>query len=115
MSVTIYHNPRCSKSRETLRLLEEHGVKPEVVEYLKEPPDAEQLTRILDMLALEPRQLMRTGEALYTDNHLDDENLSREELISAMLENPILIQRPIVVVGNQARVGRPPDSVLEIL
>ena len=115
MSTTIYHNPKCSKSREALRLLQERGVDIEVVEYLKTPPDSSKLTGILDLLGLEPRDLMRTGEAAYLDNGLDDENLTREQLIAAMVEFPILIQRPIVVSGNEARIGRPPESVLEIL
>lgn len=115
MQVKIFHNPHCSKSRKTLQLLEERGFQPEVVEYLKTPPDAEQLSRLLDMLGLEPRQLMRTGEAAYRENKLGDESLGRDELITAMVENPILIERPIVVAGGRARIGRPPEAVLEIL
>lgn len=115
MSVTIYHNPRCSKSRQTLKLLQDHGADIEVVEYLKTPPDAEQLARILALLNLEPRELMRTNESAYRENGLDDETLGREELIEAMIRNPILIQRPIVLAGGKARIGRPPESVLEIL
>lgn len=115
MTVVIYHNPRCSKSRQTLRLLREHGVDIEVVEYLKTPPDAGRLERILALLGLEPRQLMRTGEAAYRENNLGDESLGRDELISAMVANPILIERPIVVAGDRARIGRPPESVLDIL
>ncbi|MDZ7842454.1 MAG: arsenate reductase (glutaredoxin) [Gammaproteobacteria bacterium] len=115
MAVTIYHNPRCSKSRQTLQLLRERGIEPDVVEYLETPPDAGELSRILDLLALEPRQLMRTGEAAYRENSLDDKDLGRDELIAAMAANPILIERPIVVAGDRARIGRPPESVLEIL
>lgn len=115
MSVTIYHNPRCSKSRQTLNLLRERAVDVDVVEYLKDPPDAAQLGRILELLGLEPRQLMRTGEAAYKDNNLGDENLGRDALIAAMVANPILIERPIVIAGGKARIGRPPESVLEIL
>lgn len=115
MAVTIYHNPRCSKSRQTLQLVREHGIEPDVVEYLKTPPDAGELSRILDLLGLEPRQLMRTGEAAYGENNLDDTDLDREELLAVMLANPILIERPIVVAGDRARIGRPPESVLEIL
>lgn len=115
MPVTIYHNPRCSKSRETLRLLKQNKVDLEIVDYLKSPPDVTQLTCILGLLGLEPRQLMRAGEAVYKDNNLGDEDLTREELISAMVEHPVLIQRPIVVAGNRACIGRPPESVLEIL
>lgn len=115
MVVTIYHNPRCSKSRQTLQLLRDRNVDLHVIEYLKTPPDTEQLTRLLDLLGLEPRQLMRTGEAAYRENELDNQELSRQELISAMVANPILIERPIVVSGDNARIGRPPESVLDIL
>lgn len=115
IQVKIFHNPRCSKSRKTLQLLEERGIEPEVIEYLKTPPDAEQLNQLLDMLDLEPRQLMRTGEPVYKDNNLGDPSLSRDELISAMVDNPILIERPIVVAGDEARIGRPPEAVLELL
>ena len=113
--VTIYHNPRCSKSRQTLSLLEEQGVSADVVEYLKTPPTREQLVEILDMLGLEPRQLMRTGQQEYKDMGLDNANLSRDQLIDAMLEQPILIERPIVVKDGKAAIGRPPETVLEIL
>lgn len=115
MAVTIYHNPKCSKSRETLRLLRESDIQPIVIEYLRTPPNAEMLIYIMNLLSLEPRQLMRTGEAAYRENNLDDESLSREALVAAMVEHPILIQRPIVVAGDRARIGRPPESVLEIL
>lgn len=114
-TVTIYHNPRCSKSRQTMALLEEQGVQPEVVEYLKTPPDEAQLRAILDMLNIPPRQLLRKTEAIYKDLNLKDANLSDEQLIEAMLEHPKLIERPIVVRGNQAAIGRPPETVLEIL
>lgn len=115
MTVTIYHNPRCSKSRQTLQLLRERGIEPDVVEYLESPPDAGELSRILNLLGLEPRQLMRTGEAAYKENDLDDTDLDRDELIAVMVANPILIERPIVIAGDRARIGRPPESVLEIL
>lgn len=115
MSVTIYHNPRCSKSRQTLELLGEKGVEPEVVEYLNAPPSAAQLGDILDALGMEPRDLMRKKEAPYGENGLDDDSLSREVLIQAMIDNPILIERPIVVAGGKAAIGRPPESVLAIL
>lgn len=113
--VTIYHNPRCSKSRQTLDLLHQHAIEPDVVEYLKTPPDARQLERILDLLGIEPRQLMRRDEAEYRDNGLDDPALSRAQLIQAMVDHPKLIQRPIVISGNRAALGRPPEQVLEIL
>ena len=115
MSVTIYHNPRCSKSRATLKLLEERGIAPEIVEYLKTPPDAATLDGLLTELGLEPRDLMRRKEAPYRENGLDDEGLTREALIAAMVANPILIERPIVVAGGKAALGRPPEAVLDIL
>ena len=115
MTVTIYHNPRCSKSRQTLALLRERGIEPEVVEYLKTPPDAARLGALLDMLGLAPRDLMRRKEAPYKDLGLDDPTLGRDALIAAMVSNPILIERPIVVAGPKATLGRPPEAVLEIL
>ncbi|HHJ15395.1 MAG TPA: arsenate reductase (glutaredoxin) [Gammaproteobacteria bacterium] len=115
MSITLYHNPRCSKSRQTLELLNEKGVEPEIIEYLKTPPDAQQLEQILTLLGLEPRQLMRTGEAEYKDNNLDDPALSHAQLVQAMVDHPKLIQRPIVLHDGKAALGRPPESVLEIL
>jgi arsenate reductase len=115
MTVTIYHNPRCSKSRQTLALLEERGITPDVVRYLETPPDSEKLGKILDMLGMEPRDLMRKKEEPYAALGLDNEALSRAELIDAMVENPVLIERPIVVKGNKAAIGRPPEQVLDIL
>jgi len=115
MAVTIYHNPRCSKSRQTLALLEERGVEFTIVEYLKTPPSAEQLDAILIKLGVSPRDAMRRKEVPYKDNHLDDETLSRDALIQAMVANPVLIERPIVVAGAKAALGRPPEAVLEIL
>lgn len=115
MSVTIYHNPRCSKSRQTLELLRARGIEPRIVAYLETPPRADELARILDLLGLEPRQLMRRKEAAYRDNGLDDSGLSREALIAAMLAHPILIERPIVLADGKAALGRPPEKVLEIL
>lgn len=114
-SVTIYHNPRCSKSRATLELLENNDVTPNIVKYLETPPDAETLEMILQLLQLEPRQLMRQKESEYLDNHLDDPSLSREALIAAMIDFPKLIERPIVIKGNKAAIGRPPEQVLDIL
>jgi arsenate reductase len=111
----IYHNPRCSKSRQTLELLNESGVEAQVVEYLQTPPDAATLQGILDMLGIEPRQLMRSNEPEYRDLNLDDASLSREQLIAAMVSHPRLIQRPIVVRGDKAALGRPPEQVLGIL
>jgi arsenate reductase len=115
MSVTIYHNPRCSKSRETLSLLRDQGVEPEIVEYLKDPPNAQVLSDLLNQLGLEPRALMRRKEAEYAELGLDDPALSREALIEAMVTHPRLIERPIVVKGGKAALGRPPQAVLEIL
>ncbi len=115
MAVTIYHNPRCTKSRQTLELLRGRNLEPTVVEYLKTPPSAAELERLLDLLGLEPRELMRKKEARYKEAGLDDPSLSRAALIKAMVENPILIERPIVVKGDAARIGRPPEQVLEIL
>lgn len=115
MAVTIYHNPRCSKSRETLALLEKKGVKPRVVEYLKEPPSAKELDAILTKLKLEPRDLMRQKEAPFADLKLDNPKLTRAQLIKAMVENPVLIERPIVLSGAKAALGRPPEDVAKIL
>ena len=115
MDVTIYHNPRCSKSRQTLELLRDRGVEPRIVEYLKSPPSAERLGEILDLLGAEPRAVMRKKEAPYKELGLDDPKLSRAALIKAMVDHPILIERPIVVAGGKAAMGRPPEAVLEIL
>jgi arsenate reductase len=115
MSVEIYHNPRCSKSRQTLQLLKDRGVEPQIVEYLKTPPDRATLERILDMLGLEPRDLMRKKEQEYKDNNLADPNLTRDQLIDAMLAHPKLIERPIVIKDGKAVLGRPPEQVQEII
>ncbi|MEW8586828.1 MAG: arsenate reductase (glutaredoxin) [Candidatus Thiodiazotropha sp.] len=115
MSVEIYHNPRCSKSRQTLQLLQDKGIEADVVEYLKTPPDKATLERILAMLGLEPRELMRKKEKEYKALQLDDPQLSRDQLIEAMIANPKLIERPIVVQDGKAAIGRPPEKVLEIL
>ena len=115
MSVTIYHNPRCSKSRQTLGLLQERIVDINIIEYLKTPPDVSQLKQILKKLGYEPRQLMRKSEQIYKDLDLGNENKTAEDLIKAMAQNPILIERPIVLSGEKAIIGRPPESVLNIL
>lgn len=115
MKVIIYHNPRCSKSRQTLQLLREHGVEPEIVEYLQDPPDRKTLASILDMLGIEPRDLMRRNETPWKELGLADSKFGRDELIAAMIEHPILIERPIVVAGKRAVIGRPPEKVLEII
>ncbi|MEO1241497.1 MAG: arsenate reductase (glutaredoxin) [Pseudomonadota bacterium] len=115
MSVTIYHNPRCSKSRQTLALLETNGVTPDVVLYLENPPSKTTLKAIARKLGLDsPREMMRVKEATYTDLKLKDVD-AESALIDAMSENPILIERPIVVNGDKAAIGRPPEAVLEIL
>ena len=115
MAVTIYHNPRCSKSRQTLQLLQDRGIEPEIVEYLKTPPSADQLDAVLAKLGLGPRALMRTKEAAYREAGMADEGLSRRALIDLLVANPIVIERPIVVNGARAALGRPPESVLSIL
>ena len=113
--VQILHNPRCSKSRQTRDILENQGVEASIVEYLKTPPTTAQLEEILDILGLEPRELMRKHEKPYKENNLDDDSLTREQLIQAMVDNPILIERPIVIKGKKAAIGRPPEKVLDIL
>lgn len=115
MSVTIYHNPRCSKSRATLALLAEKGVEPEIVEYLQTPPSKEEMNRILDGLGMAPRDLMRKKEEPYKALNLGDDSMGRDALIDAMLENPILMERPVVVKNGKYALGRPPENVLEIL
>jgi arsenate reductase len=115
MNVTIYHNPRCSKSRATLDLIKERGIEPTIIEYLKTPPNADQLDTILRKLHLEPRQLMRTQEPEYKAEGLDDPHLDRAALIQALVDHPRLIERPIVLANDQARIGRPPENVLDIL
>lgn len=113
--ITIYHNPRCSKSRQTLALLEERGIEPEIVLYLETPPDAKTLRSLLKKLGIEARDLLRKGEDEYKANNLADPALTEEQLIDAMVHYPKLIERPIVVNGNKAAIGRPPETVLEIL
>ncbi|ELM3656834.1 arsenate reductase (glutaredoxin) [Edwardsiella piscicida] len=115
-SVVIYHNPRCSKSRATLQLLEERGIHPEIVPYLETPPDADALRGLLAALGFDSaRQLMRRGDDLYQQLDLDNPALDQDALIAALVAHPSLIERPIVVNGPRARLGRPPQQVLEIL
>ncbi|WED75082.1 arsenate reductase (glutaredoxin) [Aeromonas allosaccharophila] len=110
----IYHNPRCSKSRETLALLEQHGIAPDVVLYLEQAPSEDEIRNLLSLLGFsDPRQLMRTKEDLYKELGLAD--VSGDALVSAMHQHPKLIERPIVIKSGQARIGRPPELVLEIL
>jgi arsenate reductase len=113
--ITIYHNPRCSKSREALELLEAHGASPEVVRYLETPPDAATLRQLLKQLGLPARALLRTKEDDYRALGLDNPALSEADLIDAMAKHPRLIERPVVVSGKRAVIGRPPEKVLELL
>jgi len=113
--VSIYHNPRCSKSRQTLALLEEQGIDPEIVLYLETPPTADTLSDLLGKLGITPRQLLRKGEAAYKENNLSDTSLTDQQLIDAMVAHPKLIERPIVINGSKAALGRPPEQVLDIL
>ena len=114
MNTMIYHNPRCSKSRQTLEILHARGIEPTIIEYLKTPPSAAELEDILTKLGREPMELMRKGEAEFKA-HVKDKGLSRRELIACMVAHPILIERPIVLSGGKAALGRPPESVLAIL
>ncbi|MBM7014624.1 arsenate reductase (glutaredoxin) [Enterobacter cloacae] len=115
-AVKIYHNPRCSKSRDTLSLLKSNGIEPEVVLYLETPPDAQTIRQLLKMLDMSSaRELMRQKEDLYKSLNLNDTHLTEERLIQAMVDNPKLIERPIVVANGKARIGRPPENVLEIV
>lgn len=115
MAITIYHNPRCSKSRATLNLLRARGFEPTIVEYLDNPPSEAEFREILDKLGCGPRDVIRKGEAIYKELELADESLSDVALILAMVQHPALIERPIVVNGTKAAIGRPPESILEIL
>ncbi len=112
MTVTIYHNPRCSKSRQTLELLQENGANPKIVKYLEQPPTAAELKQILILLGMTPDQLLRKKDAKEAGI---DPTMDEDALIEQMVANPIVIERPIVVTGGTARIGRPPESVLEIL
>ncbi|MCG6937085.1 MAG: arsenate reductase (glutaredoxin) [Gammaproteobacteria bacterium] len=114
-AVRIFHNPRCSKSRQTMEILNNNNADVSVVEYLKSPPGSAELNEILDMLGMEPRDLMRKNEKPYKENQLDNPQLTREQLIQAMVDNPVLIERPIVICGNKAVIGRPPEKVMDIL
>jgi len=113
--IRIFYNPKCSKCRLTMDILNEKGVETTIVEYLETPPDSTELSEVLDLLGIEPRDLMRKHEAPYKENNLDNPDLTREQLIEAMIENPILIERPVVIKGNKAIIGRPPEKVLDIL
>ena len=114
MTVSIYHNPKCSKSRETLALLRDRGVEPHIVEYLKAPPTAAELKAIVDKLGIRPEQLVRKGEEIYESKYAG-RTLTDAQWIEAMVQDPILIERPIVIAGRRAAIGRPPESVLPLL
>jgi len=113
--ITIYHNPRCTKSRQTLALIEQRGVKPDIVLYLETPPSAEEISSLLSKLGLKARELMRSKEVLYKTLGLADETLTETQLIDAMANNPKLIERPIVSKGKRAVIGRPPENVNALL
>ena len=115
MSVTIYHNPKCSKSRQTLELLSAKGITPTIIEYIKNPPTVEKLKEILSQLGIAPRDLMRKKEDTYTELELENSSLSDKDLIDFMIEHPILIERPIVIANGKVALGRPPEQVLDIL
>ncbi len=112
---TIYHNPRCSKSRQTLALLEEAGVTPIIVNYLETPPSVDELGRLLDLLGLEPLDILRPKEAPFQELGFDREAPDRSQALAAIHNYPILLERPIVVRGNRAIIGRPPENVRELL
>ena len=113
--VQIFYNPKCSKCRQTMDILKSKGITASIVEYLDTPPDSAELSHVLELLGLEPGDIMRKHEAPYKENHLDHPDLSREQLIQAMIDHPILIERPIIIKGNKAIIGRPPEKVLDIL
>jgi len=115
MSITIYHNPRCSKSRQTLSILEDKGMDIEIIEYLQTPPDAATLQALIKKLGITPKDLLRKGEEEFKQAGLDKKNVTDEEIIQAMLKYPKLIERPIVVNNDKAALGRPPENVLAIL
>lgn len=114
MKAVIYHNPRCSKSRQALELLREHGVEPEVVEYLKDPPTAARVRELIELLKLPPHALLRPKEAPYEALGLSQKS-SKSDVAKAIAEHPILLERPLVVIGKKAVIGRPPERVLELL
>lgn len=115
IEVTILHNPRCSKSRTTLQLLEERSIKPQIIEYLEGSLDKETIESILSKLDMEPRDIIRQTEHAFKLNNLENENLTRNQLIEAIIQNPILMERPIVLANNKAIIGRPPESIFKII
>jgi|TARA_B110000263_G_scaffold207598_1_gene189010 arsenate reductase len=115
MTVTIYHNPSCSKSRQTLEIIKNKGIEPIIIEYLKVSPTKDKIKEILSILGYAPRDLMRKKESVYIENKLEDSSLSNDALINFMVKNPILIERPIIIFNNKVAIGRPPEKVLDIL
>ena len=115
MTIKIFHNPRCSKSRQTLTILEDNGVDFDIIEYLKESPNKETLLQIINLLDINPRDLIRKGEAVYKEKGLNRDDLTDDDLVQFMVDNPILIERPIVYDDNRAIIGRPPENVLIFL
>ena len=111
----IYHNPRCSKSRQTLEILDQHDIETEIVLYLDNPPSAKEIVSILNKLELSPRDILRKGEDVYKELNLKNDNLTNKDLINFMVENPKLIERPIVIRGDKAVIGRPPENVLSLV
>lgn len=114
-NIKIYHNPRCSKSRKTLEIIENQGHKPEIIKYLETPPTVSEIINVLTLLGMKPRDLMRKNEAEYKENRLGDDSLSDEQLIEMMHKFPKVIERPIVLSNGKAAIGRPPESVLDII
>ena len=115
MGLKILHNPRCSKSRQTLAILSDNGIDINIIEYLKDVPSKETLRQIINILGIKPRDLLRKGEVVYKENNLGREDLTDDDLIQFMLDNPILIERPIVYDDEKAVIGRPPDNVLKLI
>jgi len=114
-SIKIYHNPRCSKSRKTLEIIQQHGMSPEIIRYLETPPSTSELESVINALSISPRDLMRKNEAEYKDNNMADSRLTDKQLIELMHQFPKVIERPIVISQGQAVIGRPPESVLTLL
>ena len=113
--ITIYHNPRCSKSRQTLELLKENSISPEIILYLETPPSKSEIQSLLIKLGISARELLRSSEEAYKTGNLADDSLSEDQLIDAMLAEPKLIERPIVVAGDRAVLGRPPENALDLI
>ena len=112
---TIYHNPRCSKSRQTLHIIEDNDIEPKIILYLEEPPDIKTLSKIIKLLGVKPRDLLRTNEVEYKALNLEDKDIDDLEIIKLMSQNPKLIERPIVLSDNEAIIGRPPENVLSLI